>query len=289
MVDQQLADEVQSLLAYLLSNSYIIRQEILPQVPSKIVDSFIDAYCTDQGHHGKAIPMYFAFPNTPPRTAFLLVQFKGSEEDSDSSVLGSNEGYLQDSSQGNQIHEKLLVHTAIEDGQNVAYVEPNQPVYQVDSIPQATNFKLVNNRIYLMYTEQLDQEKVYVDVFYSVLLSKQGKEYPIGINTKEGVTIDFISTNTNTIRCLSAIMTYIRVYLKQSLEENGNVYLPEIEMNGMDIIADQQQNAVPDQQLYYRRLQVTYHVTQTISEGAGKLLQNIKIKEGLSDDEEATD
>lgn len=289
MVDQQLADETQSLLAYLLSNSYIIKQEILSQVPSEIADSFIDAYCTDHGHKGKQIPMYFAFPNTPPRTAFLLIQFKGSEEDKDSSVLGSNQGNLQDSKLGNEVHEKLRVQTAIENGYSVAYVEPTKPVYQVEAIPQANQFQLKGNRVYLVYTEQLDNEKVYVDVFYSVALDKQGKEYPIGINTKEGVTIDFISTNTNTIRCLSALMTYIRVYLKQSLEENGNVYLPEIEMNGMDIIADQVQNGVPGQQLYYRRLQVTYHVTQTIGQGAGKLLENFRIRGGISRDGEANE
>lgn len=277
LVDQQIADETESLLNYLLSNSYIIKQDILTQLPDKIVDSFIDAYCTDKGHHGKNIPVYYAFPETPPRTAFLLIQFKGSTEDEDSSVLGGLEGPLSDNDEGDTIHERLAVKV----DNNRAYVEPNKPVKYVRSIPQTNQYKLDGNRIYIPYID--DMEGKHIDVYYAIKTDREGKIYPIGINTKEGVTIDFIASNTNVIRCLSAIFTYIRVYLKKSLEENGSIYLPMIEMNGMDLIADNQANSsVPGQQLYYRRLQVTYHVTQTISKGAGELLKEFKIKEGNS-------
>lgn len=278
MVDQQIADETESLLNYLLSNSYIIKQEILAQLPDKIADSFIDTYCTDDGHHGKGIPVYYTFPETPPRTAFLLVQFKGSTEDDDSSVLGGLEGPLSDNDEGDTIHERLTVKV---DEEHHAYLEPTNTVKYVRSIPQTNQYKLDDNRIYIPYIDGLEGK--HIDVYYAIKTTRRGKIYPIGINTKEGVTVDFIASNTNVIRCLSAIFTYIRIYLKKSLEENGSIYLPMIEMNGMDLIADNQaNNSIPGQQLYYRRLQITYHVTQTISKGAGELLSEFKIKEGNS-------
>lgn len=69
---------------------------------------------------------------------------------------------------------------------------------------------------------------------------------------------------------------YIEVYLRRTLEENGTIYLPSVEMNGMDMVeqANSETNSVNGQQLYYRRLAVTYHVTQTIDQGT-KLLDEI--------------
>lgn len=277
LVDQQLADEVRSLLDGLLGNSYIIRQDILSQLAKsnpKIVESFINTYCTDEPNKGKHIPLYFAFPETPPTTAFLLVQFKGSEEDTDNEVLGGNEGNYRDNSEGDIVHERLLVQT----DSNSAFVQPKQPVKRVYSIVQTNSWDLVSsNRINVPNLDVFKDQNSYFDVYYSVLQDEEGKSYPIGINTQEGVTIDSISSNVNTIRCLSAIFNYIEVYLRRTLDENGNVYLPQISMNGMDMVQDANNpnNSVNGQQLYYRRLTITYHVTQTLDQGAGKVLDKI--------------
>lgn len=280
LVDQQLADEVRSLLDGLLENSYIIRQDILSQLAKsnpKIVESFINTYCTDEHNKGKHIPLYFAFPETPPTTAFLLVQFKGSEEDTDNEVLGGNEGNYRDNSEGDIVHEHLLVQT----DDKSAFVQPKHKVKSVYSIAQTNTWDLVSaDRIEVPNLDIFKDQQSYFDVYYAVLRDVKGKSYPIGINTQEGVTIDFISSNVNTIRCLSAIFNYIEVYLRRTLEENGNVYLPQISMNGMDMVQDANNpnNSVNGQQLYYRRLTITYHVTQVINQGAGKVLDKIHTK-----------
>ena len=59
------------------------------------------------------------------------------------------------------------------------------------------------------------------------------------------------------------------------MEENYNVYLPTIEMNGMDVIEDTKSNGLDSQPLFYRRLTVTYKVTQTIDQNTS-LIENIK-------------
>lgn len=281
LVDQVLVDEVTSLLRGILSNSYIIRQDILGQLPSKTVDSFIDTYGMEDGNHGIDIPLYFAFPQTPPKNAFLLAQFKGATEDTDSSVLGNLQGPLVDNSVGDLAHEKVEVKTKEIDGKKIAYGETQHPIYSIVSIPQTTAYDFTDNQISFPYLSIYDNQDIIFDVFYNIKENQKGRNYPIGINTKEAVTIDFISSNTDTIRCLSGIFTYMEVYLRKTLEENANIYLPEIELNGMDMIEDVNagNNSIGGQQLFYRRLQITYHVTQTIRQGAGENLEKIIMTE----------
>lgn len=281
LVDQVLVDEVSSLLRGILSNSYIIRQDILGQLPSKTVDSFIDTYGLEDGNHGIDIPLYFAFPQTPPKNAFLLAQFKGATEDTDSSVLGNLQGPLVDNSVGDLVHEKVEVKTKEVEGKKVAYGETQHSIYSIVSIPQTTAYDFTDNQISFPYLSIYDNQDIIFDVFYNIKENHKGRNYPIGINTKEAVTIDFISSNTDTIRCLSGIFTYMEVYLRKTLEENTNIYLPEIELNGMDMIEDVNagNNSIGGQQLFYRRLQITYHVTQAIRQGAGENLEKIIMNE----------
>lgn len=270
-VDQLLLDETDSILTGLLTNSEYLKENILNSFPDEMVDSFINTYCTDGNHLGKKINTYFAFPTTAPTTAFLLFQFKGSEEDEDSSVLGSMEGQTVPNSMGNVVHEKLLVHTQ----DQTAWVEPTQDIYSIVSIPQTTKYSVQDNKVYFTYIPPYDDGKHKIDLYYNTKVDKDGYSVPLGINTSEGATIDFVCSNISTIRCLSAIFTYIRVYLKQTLEENYNVYLPTIEMNGMDVIEDTKSNGLDSQPLFYRRLTVTYKVTQTIDQNTS-LIENIK-------------
>lgn len=270
-VDQLLLDETDSILTGLLTNSEYLKENILSSFPDEMVDSFINTYCTDGNHLGKKINTYFAFPTTAPTTAFLLFQFKGSEEDEDSSVLGSMEGQTVPNSMGDTIHEKLLVNTK----DQTAWVEPTKDIYSVVSIPQTTQYSIQDNKVYFTYIPPYDDGQHKIDLYYNTKVDKDGYSVPLGINTSEGVTIDFVCSNISTIRCLSAIFTYIRVYLKQTLEENYNVYLPTIEMNGMDVIEDTKSNGLDSQPLFYRRLTVTYKVTQTIDQNTS-LIENIK-------------
>lgn len=272
LVDQHIVDEVNSLLKGILANPYIIKQEILSQLPDKIVDNFINTYGIGKGNHGVEIPLYFAFPQTPPKTAFLLAQFKGSQEDEDNAVLGNYQGNLVSNDSGNLTHEKLPV---VVDGKQ-AYLQPSKPIKSVYSIPQTNVYKVRDNKVYIPYLPIYNKDSKF-DLFYIIKEENTGQSYPIGINTIEAVTIDFISNNTNTIRCLSGIFVYIETYLRKSLEDNGAVFLPSVELNGMDMVQDVStaENSLGGQQLYYRRLTVNYHVTQTIKQNMNQTLDKI--------------
>lgn len=272
LVDQHIVDEVNSLLKGILANPYIIKQEILSQLPNKIVDNFINTYGIGKDNHGVEIPLYFAFPQTPPKTAFLLAQFKGSQEDEDNAVLGNYQGNLVSNDNGNLTHEKLPV---IVDGKQ-AYLQPSKPIKSVYSIPQTNVYEVRDNKVYIPYLPVYNKDSKF-DLFYIIKEENTGQSYPIGINTIEAVTIDFISNNTNTIRCLSGIFVYIETYLRKSLEDNGAVFLPNVELNGMDMVQDvsTEENSLGGQQLYYRRLTVNYHVTQTIKQNMNQTLDKI--------------
>lgn len=272
LVDQHIVDEVNSLLKGILANPYIIKQEILSQLPDKIVDNFINTYGIGKGNHGVEIPLYFAFPQTPPKTAFLLAQFKGSQEDEDNAVLGNYQGNLVSNDNGNLTHEKLPV---VVDGKQ-AYLQPSKPIKSVYSIPQTNVYEVRDNKVYIPYLPVYNKDSKF-DLFYIIKEENTGQSYPIGINTIEAVTIDFISNNTNTIRCLSGIFVYIETYLRKSLEDNGAVFLPSVELNGMDMVQDvsTEENSLGGQQLYYRRLTVNYHVTQTIKQNMNQTLDKI--------------
>jgi hypothetical protein len=280
-VDQQLVDEIKSLMAGVLGNSTLVKSEIMGDLPTDLVDDFIATYCTDGDNRGLEIPVYFSFPTTPPKTAFLLAQYKGSVEDEDSSSLGGIQGSVQNKHEGPVIHEKVAF-TYYQDKHSLIGITQNK-IYSINSIPQFAiqNIKFDGNTISILDVNDaigsmFDGIKT-TDVYYSEYLDdKKADILPIGINTSEGVTIDFIASNTNTIRCLSALFVYIQIYLRHTITETYNVYDPKIEVSGMDAIENLQNQGDLSQQLYYRRLTITYKVTQVISQSMAEKIGILK-------------
>ena len=280
-VDQQLVDEVKSIMAGTLGNSTLIRSEVMGDLPTELVDDFVATYCTDGSNRGLEIPVYFAFPTTPPKTAFLLAQYKGSVEDEDSSSLGGIQGNVQDKHEGPVLHEKVAFvyhpdeHILVGTTQNNIYSINSIPQFSIKNIESEENYIIVhgiNDDIGSLF----DGIKT-TDVYYSEYLDdKKADMLPIGINTNEGVTIDFIASNTNTIRCLSALFLYIQIYLRHTIAETYNVYDPKIEVSGMDAIENLRNQGDLSQQLYYRRLTITYKVTQVISQSMAEKIGILK-------------
>ena len=280
-VDQQLVDEIKSLMAGILGNSTLVKSEIMGDLPTDLVDDFVATYCNDDSNRGLEIPIYFAFPTTPPKTAFLLAQYKGSVEDEDSSSLGGIQGGVQDNHEGPVLHEKVAFvyrpdeHILVGTTQNSIYNINSIPQFSIKAIESEKNYIIVhgvNDDIGSLF----DGIKT-TDVYYSEYLDdKKADILPIGINTNEGVTIDFIASNTNTIRCLSALFLYIQIYLRHTIAETYNVYDPKIEVSGMDAIENLQNQGDLSQQLYYRRLTITYKVTQVISQSMAEKIGILK-------------
>lgn len=284
-VDQQLVDEIKSLMAGVLGNSTLVKSEIMGDLPTDLVDDFVATYCTDESNRGLEIPIYFAFPTTPPKTAFLLAQYKGSIEDEDSSSLGGIQGDIQDKHEGPVLHEKVAF--AYNQAEHTLVGTTQNPIYKISSIPQLAtqNIDILEPKEIVVFGVDDSMGSMFdgiktTDVYYSEYLDgKRADILPIGINTNEGVTIDFIASNTNTIRCLSALFLYIQIYLRHTIAETYNVYDPKIEVSGMDAIENLQNQGDLSQQLYYRRLTITYKVTQVISQSMAEKIGILKTPE----------
>lgn len=287
-----LIDKLQSTMNFFLSSRYIIREDILSELPEDIVVPFLNTYGLYTGCNGVEIPITSTFPQDKQQGAFILVQFKGSVEDKDNSSIGNMQANLSDYDEGNEIKETLAVNHEIIDNKNVYYIETSYPIYSISNIPQISgsqDLKFSNNQIYLPPLPFID-DSFKVTVYYSKLRTTDTGEsmdnknvVRYGINLLEAYTIDFCSTNQDTIKCLTCLLQATLIYLRKTLEENNDLSLPEINMEGSDLIEEVNNSTDSSygQQLYYRRATVTYHVTQSIMSDAGDKLKDIEINGGI--------
>lgn len=273
-VDEMIYKNTDSLLKGLLSNSYIIKEEVLNNLPDDLVNSFIHTYCNDSTNKGRDIPLTFTFPSVENRDAFILIQYKGSSESPEDSALGNVQGQVTSTSQGTLVKEHVEV---VVSESNVATVTVSNNIYGIQSIPQCSSgsYSFSDDTITIPYIPPYSEGDNYIDVFYYTKVEGDGSSYiPYGVNTNEGVTIDVCSTNLDTLRCLTGLLEVVYMYLKVNLENNEDIYLPNLVIEGSDLVqsVNDSLNSANQTQLFYRRLDITYKVTNIIQPKAGPTL-----------------
>lgn len=301
-VEQYVIDSLAQLLNAVLAQPNMVRNDILLDywcnaqdkanaTNKKQVDNFIKTYCSGKGNKAIDIPIYFTFPDELPSTPFLLVQFKAGDEAHEENAIGNLVGNITSNYEGMELREHLpVVVTTDSNGNKVAQVTPKHPIYQVYSVRQSTTFTYDNHTITLPYVSTFDKDS-YVDVIYSVNnkeLNPDLKEctvIPTGITTIEQVAVDFCSNNLNELRYMTAIFKAIKSSWQTLLSSNGNLYLPTITLQGTDLLSEVTgaNNSVLGQQLYTRRLEVTYHVTNSINRALHGTYQDFKFDDNFSE------
>lgn len=282
-VDQQVADSLDSLLKATLSDSYIIKEDILKDLPASIVDSFIHEYALDSNGKGINIPIVFTKPGQPLSSPYILIQFVGSSEAPEDSPLGLVEGNISSQAEGDVVKEAATISV---DSNNKAYIILSNSAYEVFSIKEISSFTFTkgDNKVYIPYISSYSSGTHKVHVTYSKYrVDSSGKNFDdlkvsnFGINTIEGVSIDVCSTNMDVLRCLFGLMYVITVYLRTTIANNYNVYSPQLTVEGTDLLDpySDEQNSVSGQQLFSRRFKLTYKVTQAVSPKAGEDIKNI--------------
>lgn len=284
-----LQDKIQSIMNGFLSSPYIISEDILSEVPDSIKNPFLTTYGLYSGAQGTEIPVTFTFPEKKQQGAFILIQFKGSNEDVDNSSIGNVQANTASYQEGNELKEKATVMIDNSSGKTEYYVEVSHPIFSISNIPEisgSSKFKFSGNRIELP-SLPFANNGFKVTVYYSALRTdssgnamKDKDVIRYGVNMIEGYTIDFCSTNQDTIKCLTVLLMASMIYLRKTLEDNDDFYLPNITLNGSDLI--EEINSSTDtpygQQLFYRRAELTYKVTQSIMSDAGDRLSDINIE-----------
>lgn len=264
ITEQELKDNITKLLSYLLNKKDILENQILIELPDDVKKPFINMYTTYDNNKGIKIPVLDTFPSNKTENTFVLIQFEASTSDNENQSLGSLQGDVQDINEGNVVQENLSITT---DNLGNVYVTPSKPFIDILNCIQTTvkSIDKKNNRVYLDNVDSMLVNTVTL-IYTQDTNVGQGKILPIGLNLIEKISVDFISNNMSVLKCMYAIMLYMQAYLRLSLSNNGNVYLPDVEFKGNDYIAELNgNNANLGQQMFYRRLEITYKTTQTIN------------------------
>lgn len=288
-IDTYVSDKISSILEGFLSSRSTLEDNILSDLPDDIVEPFINAFGYDSNGIAKQeIPVLFTFPSNKEQGTFILVQYEGSQEDGDNSSLGNLQSGIYDYAEGNEIKEKSYVQVDNSGDNPVAFIQMKNDVYSVDNIMEISgsdNLKFKDNKIFVPYMDLYKDYKVPVTVFYTVFRKHRDggninhkDVMGYGINLQEVCVVDFVSNNQDTLRCLSNILLAITIYLRQTLEDNSSIYLPNVSAQGNDLIQEinTASNSVTGQQLFYRRLTITYKTTQVLETNAGDRITDVE-------------
>jgi len=288
-IDTYVSDKIISILEGFLSSRSTLEDNILSDLPDDIVEPFINTFGYDSNGIAKQeIPVLFTFPSNKEQGTFILVQYEGSQEDGDNSSLGNLQSGIYDYAEGNEIKEKSYVQVDNSGDNPVAFIQMKNDVYSVDNIMEISgsdNLKFKDNKIFVPYMDLYKDYKVPVTVFYTVFRKHRDggninhkDVMGYGINLQEVCVVDFVSNNQDTLRCLSNILLAITIYLRQTLEDNSSIYLPNVSTQGNDLIQEinTASNSVTGQQLFYRRLTITYKTTQVLETNAGDRITDVE-------------
>lgn len=288
-IDTYISDKISDILNGFLSSRSTLEDNILADLPDDIVEPFINTFgFNSDGIANQEIPVLFTFPQNKEQGTFILVQYEGSEEDKDNSSLGNLQSGIYDYAEGDEIKEKSFVQVDTTGESPVAFIEVKNNVYAVDNILEISgseNLAFKDNRIFVPYMDIYKSFNVPVTVFYTVFRKHRNggninhkDVMGYGINLQEVCVVDFISNNQDTLRCLSNILLAISIYLRQTLEDNSSIYLPTISTQGNDLIQEinTASNSITGQQLFYRRLTISYKTTQILETNAGDKITDVE-------------
>ncbi|MBT9670585.1 hypothetical protein GPK34_00840 [Secundilactobacillus kimchicus] len=286
-VDSYLQRELKQNLQALLAKSYIIKEVILKDFSDEIVNSFINTYCTDAGHKGQEIPVSMTFPSTKQPATFILVQFKGGTEfdDEKGNSLGGVTG-LVDQATGDYMSETATLTVKPYNGFPQASLHLKNPISELESIPNYSGETFIDgNVIYLQYASGMSDGDTF-KVFYSPQsVDHEGHATGSDITTAKGYdvmenyTIDTVSNNNDTIRCLEAIFKTIFIYMKQNMTEQTELRLSKLTFAGNDLLQEVNtaENSLVGEQLYYRRIEISYLLTYSVNTEVGTLLDSVSL------------
>lgn len=293
-IDTYLQASIKKYLGRLLSSPYIIREVVLADFEPSVKESFIATFCPNKNGSGKEIPVIFTFPQAKQdKSAFMLIQFKGGSEYEGS--LGNNVGNHIEHT-GNATKETLRVQKETKDSVTKFYVVPKSPVADVISFEgYSGQYRVADGRVYLEATKTMESayetiSDFQVILYYTPYVDKVDYTYPeqpintaIGYDLSETYTIDSVSNNMDTLRCLDALLRTILIYMRDTMSEQVEYRLPNVEFMGTDLIQELNDatNSGTGEQLFYRRAEVSYVSTYSINVDKGTDLKDVSLKQLL--------
>lgn len=268
-VDQFILDKLDSLVSGFLSDSNFLKDTLLPDLPTDIVNSFIDTYCSDGTHKGINIPVVTTFPQQNQGEAFILVQFKQGVEDQDKASIGNVQGSIARLNVGADITEKLPVLLKEDNNETIAYLQPTKPPAEIYSVHESTYFNEdEDGLVEIPYFDFYKDKTHYYHISYAPKLEDVAdtRQIPKGMVLSEQVAVDFCATNIDVLRCMTSILSAIQVYLKDALNQNSAIDLPTLSLEGTDLVLEVNDptTSISGQQVYYRRMNISFTTVDTV-------------------------
>jgi hypothetical protein len=288
-IQTYLKNEINRNLQKLLSNSYIVREVVLGELDEDTAQSFINTFCTDEGHAGTEIPITFTyqFDKTAPQ-AQILIQFKGGTEldEKEGNSLGTVMG-THDQAQGDVLVEKVKATVDTSGDKPQVYLQVTNPIESLVQVQYFQgNYQLNNNRIYIPYMPQIDYSNFESKVTYiPQRVDFQGKKYThnqtiaFGMDVQENYTIDCLSNSLDTLRCLDALLKVIFIYMRRNPDEQTEYRLAKLQFNGEDLLSQlsNETDSTYGNQTYYRRTEISYLVTYSVDSTVGREINKLLV------------
>lgn len=290
-IDSYLQSNISSYIDKLLTSSYIIREVVLADFDEDIRNSFIKTFCRDSDNKGTEIPVTFTFPESKQdKQAFILIQYKGGEESE--SDLGSTTGVSRESTETEETIETLEVRVEERDQGKVCYLKPTKQVSDVETIYNfAGSYRVADGRVYLespILEQYLELgESISFKIMYTAYTEDVDYSFPsqpykvdYGYNLLETFTIDSISNNMDTLRCLDALLRTVLIYMRSTPHEQIEYRLAHLVFMGSDLIQEinTPTNSINGEQLFYRRAEISYDSTYSIQVSKGSNIKDADIR-----------
>jgi len=290
-IDTYLRETINTKMKALLKNPYIIREVVLSDIEDTVRDNFISTFCNPDSP--LEIPVSYTFNRERANTGMILIQYKGAEEDidGDGGSIGGVTGLTNDKN-GNTAQDNFVWRVATDDtGEPVLMATAKQNIRELlafrnistTSIPTTVKDNIVTMP-YDIATKALNgvQDKItYIPEQGQQVVSREGVLR--GYDLTEVYTIDTISTNIDTLRCINNLLKVIFIPMRLDVEEQTEYRLAELSFSGLDLLDsfNSPTNSAMGEQLYYRRAEVSYGVTYSINTSYGIKIEEIDVLKQL--------
>lgn len=288
-LDTYLQETIQQNLNALLAKPYII-DKVLNSFNSEVRNNFKNKFCANEaGEFNTEIPVQFTFPRTKElQTAFILIQLEGAKEINEGGKGGSI-GMLTGT--GNSAKGDVQVTNAkltVDKDKRIAYYTIPSAKEVISIQNWAGRYSLggdKHERVFIPYAEYLETGMA-SKIFYIPWLIDNSSNFVepeptklIGYDVQEVYSIDSVSQNMDTLRCLDAILRTIFIYMRNNIDEQVEYRLQSLSIQGTDLISEinNSTDSAFGNQLYYRRILAGYNTTYSVDVSLANDLRKLNL------------
>lgn len=260
-------------------NECYIMGEALGGMEPGTADTFKQAF-TGTGKGKKSIDIRYSFPKQKESLDACYVIMRGKAQEGQT-YLGSETGVHETGRPAND-ENTISDVLAVEHDADGYFFKTQQPILSLVDVSEMTvdNYVDYNRdfgdefRINLLDTASalLGQQFTVVYIEKDTGVRKDNGGLSLGYNMQEHITVQSVSNNIDTMRCLDSILRYILIVMRSSFRENNMYTLQGWEADDMQVGGDSLDNP-----FYVMPVDVHYTVTYALPTDSSQMFESIKV------------